>query len=153
MKRIIGFIFVVALTACSGSGSQVDQQGGDKAEGGNASAGIGVCDSLESFDQCVGPLPTELMDIQQELLGEDGSESAPYLQRMYLANCVSRSDVNVDRSEVATTCQCFYQGLVKHLRSQGTETQAVRWFLELEDSTSEGKVPSAWAMDIYIACT
>ena len=54
--------------------------------------------------------------------------------------------------EVATTCRCLYQGLVNHLRSQGTETEAVRWFIELEDRTSEGKVPSAWALDVYIAC-
>ena len=92
------------------------------------------------------------MDLKQELLGEVGSGSVPYLQRMYLVNCVSRSDVNIDRFEVATTCRCLYQGLVNHLRSQGTETQAVRWFIELEDRTSEGKVPSAWALDVYIAC-
>ena len=152
MKRIIGFIFVFALTACSGSSPEIDQEGGDKLQGGNPSIGIGVCDSLESFDQCPAPLPAELMDIQQELLEDVGSESVPYLQRMYLVNCVSRSDVDVDRSEVAITCRCLYQGLVNHLRSQGTETQAVRWFIELEDSISDGKVPSAWAMDVYIAC-
>tara|TARA_Y100001970_G_scaffold66140_1_gene84516 strand:+ start:1633 stop:2094 length:462 start_codon:yes stop_codon:yes gene_type:complete len=152
MKRIIGFIFVFALSACSGSSSEIDQEGGDKLQGGNPSIGIGVCDSLESFDQCPAPLPAELMDIQQELLEDVGSESVPYLQRMYLVNCVSRSDVDVDRIEVAITCRCLYQGLVNHLRSQGTETQAVRWFIELEDSISEGKVPSAWAMDVYIAC-
>ena len=152
MKRIIGYIFVLALTACSGSSPELDQEGGDKVQGENPSIGIGVCDSLESFDQCPAPLPAELMDIQQELLEDVGSESVPYLQRMYLVNCVSRSDVDVDRSEVAITCRCLYQGLVNHLRSQGTETQAVRWFIELEDSISEGKVPSAWAMDVYIAC-
>ena len=32
MKRIIGFIFVFALTACSGSSSEVDQQGGEKVQ-------------------------------------------------------------------------------------------------------------------------
>ena len=152
MKRIIGFIFVFALTACSGSSSEVDQQGGEKVQAETTAADIGICDSLESFDQCPAPLPAELMDIQQELLGEVGSGSVPYLQRMYLVNCVSRSDVNIDRSEVATTCRCLYQGLVNHLRSQGTETEAVRWFIELEDRTSEGKVPSAWALDVYIAC-
>ena len=152
MKRIIGLIFVFALTACSGSSSEVDQQGGEKVQTETAAADVGICDSLESFDQCPAPLPAELMDIQQELLGEVGSGSVPYLQRMYLVNCVSRSDVNIDRSEVATTCRCLYQGLVNHLRSQGTETEAVRWFIELEESTSEGKLPSAWAMDVYIAC-
>ena len=152
MKRIIGFIFVFALTACSGSSSEVDQQGGEKVQAETAAVDVGICDLLESFDQCPAPLPAELMDIKQELLGEVGSGSVPYLQRMYLVNCVSRSDVNIDRSEVATTCRCLYQGLVNHLRSQGTETEAVRWFIELEERTTEGKVPSAWALDVYIAC-
>ncbi|MBF82351.1 MAG: hypothetical protein CL522_02995 [Actinobacteria bacterium] len=152
MKLIIGFIFLLALTACSGSSPEADQQAAEKVQREDLSTDIGACDSLESFDQCPAPLPAELMDIEQELLEEVGSESVPYLQRMYLVNCVSRSDVDVDRSEVATTCRCLYRGLVNHLRSQGTETQAVRWFIELEDSISEGKVPSAWAMDVYIAC-
>ncbi len=152
MKRIIGLIFVLILAACGGSTLEVDQQARETIDGENTSMDIGSCSPLESFDQCPGPLPAELLDIQQELLGEVGSESVPYLQRMYLANCVSRSDENIDRIEVATTCKCLYQGLISHLRSQGTEEQAVRWFIELEDSTSEGKVPSAWAMDVYIAC-
>ncbi|MBN40018.1 MAG: hypothetical protein CL457_05075 [Acidimicrobiaceae bacterium] len=152
MKRIIGLIFVLILTACSGSSPGVDQQGAEKVQRDTTSVYIGVCDSLESFDQCPAPLPAELMDIQQELIGEIRAESVPYLQRMYLVNCVSRADVNLDRTEVATTCRCLYQGLVNHLRSQGTETQAVLWFIELEERTSEGKVPSAWAMDVYIAC-
>ncbi|SVB82988.1 uncharacterized protein METZ01_LOCUS235842, partial [marine metagenome] len=65
---------------------------------------------------------------------------------------VSRSDSSVDRSEVATTCQCLYQGLVDYLRAQGTETQAVFWFVELEEGVVEGVVPPAWAMEVYIAC-
>lgn len=152
MKRVTALIFLILLTSCGGSSSDGEQQEANTTEQEATTTDLGVCDSLESFDQCPAPLPAELMDIQQELLEDVGSESIPYLQRMYLVNCVSRSDVNIDRSEVATTCRCLYQGLVNHLRSQGTETQAVRWFIELEDSISEGKVPSAWALDVYIAC-
>mgnify|MGYP003312914942 CR=1 FL=1 len=152
MKRVIALIFLILLTSCGGSSSDGEQQEANTTEQEATTTDLGVCDSLESFDQCPAPLPAELMDIQQELLGEVGSGSVPYLQRMYLVNCVSRSDVNIDRSEVATTCRCLYQGLVNHLRSQGTETEAVRWFIELEERTTEGKVPSAWALDVYIAC-
>ena len=65
MKRIIGFIFVFALTACSGSSSEIDQQGGEKVQAETTAADIGICDSLESFDQFTSPLPADIMYIKQ----------------------------------------------------------------------------------------
>ncbi len=155
MKRVIALIFLILLTSCGGSssdGSNGDQQDANTTEQEVTMVIDEGCDSLESFDQCPDALSKELLDIQTELLGEVDPESVPYLQRKYLLNCVATSDTNVDRSEVASTCRCLYQGLVDHLRSQGTETQAVRWFIELEETISERKVPPAWAMDVYISC-
>ncbi len=152
MKRVIALIFLFVITSCSGSSPEVDQQGGNTIEAENATTDIESCDALESFDQCPGSLPMELMDIEQELLEEVGPDSVPYMQRNYLLNCVSRSDTSIDRNEIAATCHCLYQGLVDHLRTQGTEIQAVRWFIELEDSATEGNVPPAWAMEVFIAC-
>lgn len=152
MKRVIALIFLIFLTSCGGSSSDGEQQEANTTEQEATTTDLGVCDSLESFDQCPDALSKELLDIQTELLGEVDPESVPYLQRKYLLNCVATSDTNVDRSEVASTCRCLYQGLVDHLRSQGTETQAVRWFIELEETISERKVPPAWAMDVYISC-
>ena len=152
MKRVIALIFLILLTSCGGSSSDGEQQEANTTEQEATTADLGVCDSLESFDQCPDALSKELLDIQTELLGEVDPESVPYLQRKYLLNCVATSDTNIDRSEVASTCRCLYQGLVDHLRSQGAETQAVRWFIELEETIAERKVPPAWAMDVYISC-
>ena len=152
MKRVIALIFLILLTSCGGSSSDGEQQEANTTEQEATTTDLGVCDSLESFDQCPDALPKELLDIQTDLLGEVDPISVPYLQRKYLLNCVATSDANVDRREVASTCRCLYQGLVDHLRSQGTETQAVRWFIELEETISERKVPPAWAMDVYISC-
>ena len=152
MKRVIALIFLLVFSSCGGPNSEVGQQGGDEIEEESATKDFDDCNSLDSFDQCLGPLPMELMDVAQELLEGVEPESVPYLQRNYLMNCVSRSDSSVDRSEVATTCQCLYQGLVDYLRAQGTETQAVFWFVELEEGVVEGVVPPAWAMEVYIAC-
>ena len=152
MKRVIALIFLILLISCGGASPDGDQQETNTTEQEDTTTEIGVCDSLESFDQCPGTLSKDLLDIQTELLGGVDPETVPYLQRTYLVNCVTNSDTNVGRSEIATTCQCLYQGLVDHLRSQGTEAQAVRWFIELEESISERKVPPAWAMDVYISC-
>ena len=152
MKRVIALIFLILLTSCGGSSSDGEQQEANTTEQEATTTDLGVCDSLKSFDQCPDALSKELLDIQTELLGEVNPESVPYLQRKYLLNCVATSDTNIARSEVASTCRCLYQGLVDHLRSQGAETQAVRWFIELEETIAERKVPPAWAMDVYISC-
>jgi hypothetical protein len=152
MKRAIALIFLLVFSSCGDSNSEVDQQGGDEAGTESATTDLGDCDSPQSFDECLGPLPMELMDVEQDLLEGVSSESVPYLQRNHLMNCVSRSDSSVDRSEIATTCRCLYQGLVDYLRVEGTETQAVLWFVELEEGLVEGGLPPAWAIEIYIAC-
>ncbi len=152
MKRVIALIFLLFFSSCGDSNSEVDQQGGDEVGTESATTDLSDCDSPQSFDGCLGPLPMELMDVEQDLLEGVGSESVPYLQRNYLMNCVSRSDSSVDRSEVAATCECLYQGLVDHLRAQGTETQAVRWFVELEKGAAEGGMPPVWALEVYLTC-
>jgi hypothetical protein len=157
MKRAIALIFLFVFLSCGGSNSGVSQQGEDEARAESATTDFDECNalkysSLKSFDECTGPLPTVLMDVEQELLEGVSSESVPYLQRNYLMNCMSRSDSSVDRSEIATTCRCLYQGLVDYLRVEGTETQAVLWFVELEEGLVEGGLPPAWAIEIYVAC-
>ena len=152
MKRAIALIFLLVFSSCGNSNSGSDQQGGDEVGTESTTTDFGDCDLPQSFDECPGPLPTELMDVEQDLLEGVSPESVPYLQRKYLMDCVSRSDSSIDRSEIATTCECLYQGLVDHLRAQGTETQAVRWFVDLEESVVEGGLPAAWALEVYIAC-
>ncbi len=105
---------------------------------------VGACGSSgkpESFTEQKGPLPADLQDYQNELLGDVNPSLVPLVQRNFLEGCMGGSKqlfAQLSGAALARACGCSYTELVRFLEAnESLEKSAFDTFKDLDKASKE----------------
>ena len=105
---------------------------------------VGACGSSgkpESFTEQKGPLPADLQDYQNELLGDVNPSLVPLVQRNFLEGCMGGSKplfAQLSGAALAIACGCSYTELVRFLEAnESLEKSAFDTFKDLDKASKE----------------
>ncbi|MEC8986220.1 MAG: hypothetical protein VX763_06340 [Actinomycetota bacterium] len=105
---------------------------------------VGACGSSgkpESFTEQKGPLPADLQDYQNELLGDGNPSLVPLVQRNFLEGCMGGSKqlfAQLSGAALARACGCSYTELVRFLEAnESLEKSAFDTFKDLDKASKE----------------
>ena len=105
---------------------------------------VGACGSSgkpESFTEQKGPLPADLQDYQNELLGDVNPSLVPLVQRNFLEGCMGGSKPLFEQlsgAALARACGCSYTELVRFLEAnESLEKSAFDTFKDLDKASKE----------------
>ena len=105
---------------------------------------VGACGSSgkpESFTEQRGPLPADLQDYQNELLGDGNPSLVPLVQRNFLEGCMGGSKplfAQLSGAALARACGCSYTELVRFLEAnESLEKSAFDTFKDLDKASKE----------------
>ena len=105
---------------------------------------VGACGSSgkpESFTEQKGPLPADLQDYQNELLGDVNPSLVPLVQRNFLEGCMGGSKPLFEQlsgAALAKACGCSYTELVRFLEAnESLEKSAFDTFKDLDKASKE----------------
>ena len=105
---------------------------------------VGACGSSgkpESFTEQKGPLPADLQDYQNELLGDGNPSLVPLGQRNFLEGCMGGSKqlfAQLSGAALARACGCSYTELVRFLEAnESLEKSAFDTFKDLDKASKE----------------
>ena len=105
---------------------------------------VGACGSSgkpESFTEQKGPLPADLQEFQNELLGDVNPSLVPLVQRNFLEGCMGGSKPLFEQlsgAPLARACGCSYTELVRFLEAnESLEKSAFDTFKDLDKASKE----------------
>lgn len=105
---------------------------------------VGACGSSgkpESFTEQKGPLPADLQEFQNELLGDVNPSLVPLVQRNFLEGCMGGSKPLFEQlsdAALARACGCSYTELVRFLEAnESLEKSAFDTFKDLDKASKE----------------